>query len=83
MNLIEIELTKLIKNKKIKRISCLIDEYSKQELIQKISDKEFEFNTGKFVIEMEDGSLISFSNSEWGFATYYNNLEELKKEELK
>ena len=81
IKLIPIELTAIIKNKKIKQISCRIDEYTSEERITKHTDKEYEFDTGEFVIEFEDKSLLAFSNSEWGFATYYENLDELIKKE--
>lgn len=80
LKFIPIELTNIIKNKKINQISCLVDEYTEESLIKKITNEEYEFDTGKFIIEFEDKSLLTFSNSEWGTATYYKNLKELKKQ---
>jgi len=79
MKLIPIELTKIIKNKKIKKISYLADKNTEAEDMIKHTDKEYEFDGGIFVIELEDESLLSFSNSEWGFAHYYENLDALIK----
>ena len=80
MELIPIELSQLVKDKKIKQIYCLVDKYQSKDRIKQLDKNSFEFDGGCFIIELDNGSFLNFNNSEWGFAQYYSDKETLEKE---